>query len=126
MPTHPPAPAPPATRPEPLPHRVRASAVLLLAATVVLAFLVLSVSYGLGREYGDATAEDLEVAVDGIDAPLEGTVRWVSSDASFTPYFALTEHDRSRLSYLAEVDLAAAAQLPSGVPLEARLPAAGE
>lgn len=62
MPTHPPAPAPPATRPEPLPHRVRASAVLLLAATVVLAFLVLSVSYGLGREYGDATAEDLEVA----------------------------------------------------------------
>lgn len=68
----------------------------------------------------------LEVAVDGIEAPLEGTVRWVSSDASFTPYFALTEHDRSRLSYLAEVDLEGAAQLPSGVPLEARLPAAVE
>jgi HlyD family secretion protein len=48
---------------------------------------------------------------------LRGTVRWVSADASFTPYFALTEHDRSRLSYLAELDLPQAADLPSGVPL---------
>lgn len=64
-----------------------------------------------------------EVAVDGVAAPLRGTVRWVSSDASFTPYFALTEHDRSRLSYLAEIDLENAANLPSGVPLEVRIPA---
>ncbi len=64
----------------------------------------------------------LQVAVDGIEAPLEGTVRWVSSDASFTPYFALTEYDRSRLAYLAEVDLPGAAGLPAGVPLEAWLP----
>lgn len=65
----------------------------------------------------------LEVAVDGHPDRLRGTVRWVSADASFTPYFALTEHDRSRLSYLAEIDLPAAAGLPSGLPLEA-LPAA--
>ena len=50
-------------------------------------------------------------------------MRWVSADASFTPYFALTEHDRSRLSYLAEVDVPDAAELPSGVPLEVDFPA---
>jgi HlyD family secretion protein len=49
-------------------------------------------------------------------------VRWVSSDATFTPYFALTEHDRSRLSFLAEIDIPDAAQLPSGVPLQADFP----
>lgn len=67
---------------------------------------------------GDA----LDVAVDGSARVYRGTVRWVSSDASFTPYFALTEHDRSRLSYLAEIDVPDAADLPAGVPLEVRLP----
>ena len=66
----------------------------------------------------------LEVRVDGIGHTMTGTVRWVSTDASFTPYFALTEHDRSRLSYLAEVDLPDASSLPSGVPLEVDFPAA--
>jgi len=60
----------------------------------------------------------LTVRIDGENHTYTGTVRWVSSDASFTPYFALTEHDRSRLSYLAEVDLPDAAALPVGVPLE--------
>jgi HlyD family secretion protein len=60
---------------------------------------------------------ELTVRLDGVDGEMEGTVRWVSADASFTPYFALTEHDRSRLSYLAELDLPQAADLPSGVPL---------
>ena len=64
----------------------------------------------------------IDVRVDGLDGLQQGTVRWVSSDASFTPYFALTEHDRSRLSYLAEIDLPGASDLPSGVPLEADFP----
>ncbi len=63
----------------------------------------------------------LNVALDGHERVLRGTVSWVSSDASFTPYFALTEHDRSRLSYLAEVEIPEAAGLPSGLPLEAWL-----
>jgi HlyD family secretion protein len=62
----------------------------------------------------------LSVTVDGAPAAMPGTVRWVSADASFTPYFALTEHDRSRLSYLAEVDVPAASGLPSGLPAQAR------
>lgn len=61
----------------------------------------------------------LQVSVDGRDAPLPATVRWVSDDASFTPYFALTEHDRSRLAYLAEADFDAGTNLPAGLPLEA-------
>jgi len=64
----------------------------------------------------------LDVRVDGIDRSITGTVRWVSADATFTPYFALTEHDRSRLSYLAEVDVPDASALPSGVPLEVDFP----
>ena len=67
--------------------------------------------------------ERLQVRVDGVAEAFNGRVRWVSADASFTPYFALTQHDRSRLSYLAEIDLEGAADLPSGVPLQADFPA---
>lgn len=66
----------------------------------------------------------LEVRIDGNSRTITGTVRWVSADASFTPYFALTEHDRSRLSYLAEIDLPDAASIPAGIPLEVDFPAA--
>jgi len=59
-----------------------------------------------------------EVRIDGLDRVFQGRVRWVSADASFTPYFALTEHDRSRLSYLAEIDLEDAGDLPAGIPLQ--------
>ncbi len=67
--------------------------------------------------------KSIEVRIDGFDKTFTGRVRWVSSDASFTPYFALTEHDRSRLSYLAEIDIPDAADLPSGIPLQADFPA---
>ena len=66
--------------------------------------------------------DPIDVRVDGIDRVFDGKVRWVSADASFTPYFALTEHDRSRLSYLAEIDIEEAADLPSGVPVQADFP----
>jgi len=64
----------------------------------------------------------LTVRIDGDERRVTGTVRWVSADATFTPYFALTEHDRSRLSYLAEIDIPDAADLPSGLPLEVDFP----
>jgi len=49
-----------------------------------------------------------------------GRVRWVSASAAFTPYFALTEHDRDRLSHAAEIELDgdAAQTLPAGLPVE--------
>jgi HlyD family secretion protein len=60
------------------------------------------------------------VHVDGIEQPFSGHVRRVSADPAFTPYYSLTAHDRSRLSYLTEIELddAAAAQLPAGIPLQ--------
>jgi HlyD family secretion protein len=59
------------------------------------------------------------VYVDGLETPIAGKVRWVSSDAAFTPYYALTERDRGRLSYVAKVDITEErARLPDGVPVE--------
>jgi HlyD family secretion protein len=62
-----------------------------------------------------------QVRVDGIAKPFAGKVRRVSSDPAFTPYFALTDHDRTRLSYLAEVVIETAANdaatLGAGVPV---------
>jgi HlyD family secretion protein len=62
------------------------------------------------------------VTVAGVEGTFAARVRTISSEAAFTPYFALTEHDRGRLSYLAEVDLLddAASALPAGLPLELR------
>ena len=46
-------------------------------------------------------------------------MRWVSSYAAFTPYYALTERDRSRLSYVAKVDISEARErLPDGIPVQ--------
>ncbi|MDX1516919.1 MAG: HlyD family efflux transporter periplasmic adaptor subunit [Woeseiaceae bacterium] len=64
------------------------------------------------------------VWVDGLDEPIDGRVRWVSDDAAFTPYFALTERDRGRLTFAAKIDLDLAAQdrrLPDGVPVAVEL-----
>ncbi len=65
----------------------------------------------------------LEVHVDGLDKPIEGTVRWISSEPSFTPYYALNQTERARLMYVAEVQLPdSAAELPNGVPAQVALP----
>ena len=63
------------------------------------------------------------VRVDGRDGELTGVVRFVSAEAAFTPYYALTQEDRSRLSYLAEIDLdeSAAANVPTGMPVQVEL-----
>lgn len=58
--------------------------------------------------------------VDGRAREYPGTVRWISSEAAFTPYYALTQKDRSRLAYLAEIDLDGGVELPSGIPVEVR------
>ncbi|GGB14671.1 HlyD family secretion protein [Agarivorans gilvus] len=63
-----------------------------------------------------------KVHVDGLSQSFQGTVRWVASEPSFTPYYALTDKERARLMYLAEVDLPdSAATLPSGIPAQVDL-----
>ncbi len=64
------------------------------------------------------------IRVDGIAQPFEAEVRFVAADAAFTPYYSLTQRDRSRLSYPAEVLLTGdrAQTLPTGVPVEVDFP----
>ncbi len=64
------------------------------------------------------------IRADGIAQPFEGEVRFVAADAAFTPYYSLTQRDRSRLSYPAEVVLTEdrAQTLPTGVPVEVDFP----
>lgn len=65
------------------------------------------------------------IRVDGHDQEYDGVVRWISSEASFTPYYALTQADRSRLAYLAEIDLPDGVDLPNGIPVEVRFSVTG-
>lgn len=59
------------------------------------------------------------VFVDGLSDPLAGKIRWIATESVFTPYFALTERDRGRLSFVAKIDIVEARErLPDGVPLE--------
>lgn len=62
--------------------------------------------------------QKFEVKMDGIDNPETGVLRWVANEPAFTPYFALNESDRSRLMYLAELDIPTGMHLPSGMPVQ--------
>jgi HlyD family secretion protein len=67
--------------------------------------------------------DKLQVKIDGLENPIEGSVRWISSEPSFTPYYALNQSERARLMYVAEVQLPDSANnLPNGVPAQVRLP----
>ncbi len=67
--------------------------------------------------------QQLNVHVDGIDNAFIGTLRWLSKESAFTPYYALNQQDRSRLVYLAEFDLDdKAADLATGLPIQVELP----
>ncbi|HUO81581.1 MAG TPA: HlyD family efflux transporter periplasmic adaptor subunit [Gammaproteobacteria bacterium] len=68
-----------------------------------------------------------EVRVHGREKVFAARVRFVAAEAAFTPYFALNERDRGRLSYLAEIDLTGvgALELPTGVPVVVTFPEAG-
>jgi len=70
-----------------------------------------------------ASGSEAAIWLDGRPSPLPGRLRWISLDAAFTPYFALNQHDRSRLSYAAEVDVVDVdSELPVGIPVEVSFP----
>jgi len=69
------------------------------------------------------TGDKLTVHVDGLEQAITGTVRWIATEPAFTPYYALNQEERSRLMYLAEVQLPESeAHLPNGVPAQVELP----
>ena len=61
------------------------------------------------------------IHVDGATQPFTATLVRIRSEASFTPYFALSGDDASRLTYRAELvlDGEAARKLPAGLPCQA-------
>ncbi|MGI9522231.1 MAG: HlyD family secretion protein [Hyphomicrobiaceae bacterium] len=65
----------------------------------------------------------LKVRIDGLAEAVVGTVRWISSDPAFTPYYALNQEERARLMYLAQVQLPKSqSHLPDGVPAQVQMP----
>jgi HlyD family secretion protein len=110
---------------EALPYRigerppVGAAVVIMLAAGVPFARVYVPEPQRAQVRAG----QSIPVHVDGVARAFAGTVRYISGEASFTPYYALTQRDRSRLAYLAEIDLpeTAALELPAGVPAEVLL-----
>ncbi len=60
------------------------------------------------------------VRIDGSDRDWKAEVRYVSSEAAFTPYYSLNARERGRLAYLAEIVLTEpdATTLPTGIPVE--------
>ncbi|MEY4642137.1 MAG: hypothetical protein RLZZ227_2131 [Pseudomonadota bacterium] len=70
-----------------------------------------------------AVGTRMTVHVDGIVTPFAGTLRWIALEPAFTPYYALSSSERSRLVYLAEVQLPdSALDLPAGLPAQVELP----
>ncbi len=67
--------------------------------------------------------DTLLVHVDGIKKTLSGKLRWIATEPAFTPYYALNQAERSRLMYLAEIQLPdSEARLPNGIPVQVELP----
>lgn len=64
-----------------------------------------------------------QVQVDGVTQPFTATLRRIRSEASFTPYYALSGDDASRLTWRADLflDGDAARKLPAGIPCRASL-----
>lgn len=67
--------------------------------------------------------EEYQMSIDGQAEPFTVKLRSLQAKSSFTPYFALTEKDRSYLSYVAELDVVGekAKQLSSGTPVQLSL-----
>lgn len=65
------------------------------------------------------------IRFDGDSKIYAGTLRFVSSDAAFTPYYSLNQRDRSRLAYKAKVYVEGvdATRLPVGAPVSVDFPA---
>lgn len=68
------------------------------------------------------------LSVTGIDTAYKAHVRSIRSDPAFTPYFALTGNDASRLAYRAELvlDDQNASTLAAGIPVQAQCDGDGD
>ena len=92
---------------------------IVLAGKAPYARVYVPEPYRVKVKVGDS----LVVRIDGLEATVTGTVRWISNEPAFTPYYALNQEERARLMYLAEVQLPdSESHLPNGVPAQVELP----
>ncbi len=92
---------------------------IVLAGKAPFARIYVPEPYRVKIKVGDT----LVVHVDGLERPISGRLRWIATESAFTPYYALNQEERSRLMYLAEVQLPdSEAHLPNGVPAQVELP----
>ncbi len=92
---------------------------IVLAGKAPFARVYVPEPYRVKIQVGDT----LVVHVDGLEDSITGRLRWISTEPAFTPYYALNQEERSRLMYLAEVQLPdSEAHLPNGVPAQVELP----
>jgi HlyD family secretion protein len=92
---------------------------IVLAGKAPFARVYVPEPYRVNLKVGDK----LTVHVDGLEKSITGTLRWIATDPAFTPYYALNQEERSRLMFLAEVQLPdSEAHLPNGVPAQVELP----
>ena len=92
---------------------------IVLAGKAPFARIYVPEPYRIKIKAGDKLA----VHVDGLEKPVMGEVSWISTEPAFTPYYALNQEERSRLMYLAKVQLPdSEANLPNGVPAQVELP----
>lgn len=92
-----------------------AAVVIMTAAKPVYARVYVPEALRTRLHSGDAARVQL-VGREG--QPLAAHIHYLADEAAFTPYYSLTEKDRGRLSYLAEVDLDdPPADLPGGTPV---------
>lgn len=114
---------------EALPFRIgerppaHAPVAILLAAEPVYARVYIPASLRTELQLGDTAVIHLA----GSDKTVPGVIRYIASDAAYTPYYALTEYDRGHLTWLAEIDVAASAEsLPTGLPVTVTFPDSNE
>lgn len=92
---------------------------IVLAGKAPFARVYVPEPYRVKIKVGDK----LVVHVDGLEKTITGNLRWIATEAAFTPYYALNQEERARLMYLAEVQLPdSEAYLPNGVPAQVELP----
>ena len=95
---------------------IGASVASLLVGSAPYARVFVPTSSRVGMREG----QKFLVRVQGSDHDLHATLRSIAREPAFTPYYALTGDDASRLVYRAEMVLTdpEAGNLPAGVPVQ--------
>ncbi len=92
---------------------------VLLAGKAPYARVYVPEPYRVKLRVGDK----LVVLIDGLEDSITGTLRWISNEPAFSPYYALNQEERARLMYLAEIQLPdSSSDLPNGVPAQVIMP----